>query len=126
MPHVLLHSDWLHCVYKHRALSRRSIPAFISWASSFLTQHEATVKRSRAIIIRTIGQLGESLEGHFTTESILLHQEPSMMEVGMMEDRVKGPNHKLQQEKPENLHSCISTTASRGTNVTTPAVADEG
>ncbi|KAK3793487.1 hypothetical protein RRG08_000689 [Elysia crispata] len=80
---------------------------------------------SRTITTCTIGQLGESLEGHFTTESILLHQEPSIMEVGMRVDRVKEPNHKL-QEKPENLHSCNSAITSTHINVITPAVADEG
>ncbi|KAK3775469.1 hypothetical protein RRG08_027225 [Elysia crispata] len=33
--------------------------------------------------IFTVDQLEESLEGHFTTESIILHQELSMTEVGM-------------------------------------------
>ncbi|KAK3728690.1 hypothetical protein RRG08_041874 [Elysia crispata] len=31
----------------------------------------------------TVEQLEEALEGHFTTEAIILHQEPSMTEVGM-------------------------------------------
>ena len=32
----------------------------------------------------TVEQLEEALEGHFTTEAIILHQEPSMTEVGMV------------------------------------------
>ena len=40
------------------------------------------VKGNRHICTEHEEQLEEALEGHFTTESVILHQEPSMTEVG--------------------------------------------
>ncbi|KAK3765523.1 hypothetical protein RRG08_054047 [Elysia crispata] len=72
------------------------------------------VKDNRHIC--TVDQLKEALKGPFITEFTTLRLEPGLSEVGMvvrrveeMEDRVREPNHKL-QEKQENLLTWNSTT----------------